>query len=310
MDLNLVRVFVTIYEAGSLTTAAERLYVTQSAVSQSLSRIRDYFDDPVFERSGRGVRPTPLAESVYPALRSALEGIDRSLEVVHAFDAASTDRVFRIALSELGEIGWLPAISQAMRKLAPHARVGVVALDSDELPEQLRRGSVDLAITAVDMKGEFERIPVKTQGYVAVMSSLNRFAHTGLSAQDYRDARRVEVASDSGAALLDDAHRRLAGVADPAARIQHFATLPTMIAQSDELIGAIPQTIAEGWEPRWDIVSRPLPFEMPPISLHLYRRSSSQHAGALMWFHEVVADVLAHSAGEFTALEGGGSSIR
>ena len=112
-DLNLTRVFVAIYEAGSLTAAGRRLFVTQSAISQSLARLRRELGDPLFERTSQGMRPTALAEAIYPQLHEGVSVIDRTLAAVTGFDPLSSERTFRIALSELGEIGWLPAIGEA-----------------------------------------------------------------------------------------------------------------------------------------------------------------------------------------------------
>ena len=105
-DLNLTRVFVAIYEAGSLTAAGRRLFVTQSAISQSLARLRRELGDPLFERTAQGMRPTALADAIYPELHEGMSVIDRTIAAVTGFDPLTSERTFRIALSELGEIGW------------------------------------------------------------------------------------------------------------------------------------------------------------------------------------------------------------
>ena len=87
VDLNLIRTFVAIYELGSLTAAAERLYVSQSAVSQSLAKLRHSVADPLFHRDGRRMVPTRLAETLYPEFRGALARIDRALDDARDFDA-------------------------------------------------------------------------------------------------------------------------------------------------------------------------------------------------------------------------------
>ena len=120
-DLNLTRVFVAIYEAGSLTAAGRRLFVTQSAISQSLARLRRELGDPLFERTAQGMRPTALADAIYPELHEGMSVIDRTIAAVTGFDPLTSERTFRIALSELGEIGWLPAIGDAMALGAPRA---------------------------------------------------------------------------------------------------------------------------------------------------------------------------------------------
>jgi DNA-binding transcriptional LysR family regulator len=303
MDLNLVRVFVTIYETGSLTVAAQQLFVTQSAVSQALGRLRDQLDDLLFDRNGRVMRPTPLADAIFPAFRDALGGIARALHAVHGFEASSSDRVFRIAFSELGEVGWLPAVFEAMHAEAPHARIDVVALDVDLLPDWLDRGSVDLAVTPADLSGRFERTFVKSQEYGVVLSRANPLA-AGMTLDDYRSAARVAVDGDSGAPLVEAAHARAGVAAAPLVTVQHFATLPLLLSRSTELVATIPVSIAGGWAASWPLVIHPLPFEMPAAGLSLYRRRTSQHPGALEWFYATVARAIAGTAGDFAVIHG------
>ena len=89
-DLNLTRVFVAIYEAGSLTAAGRRLFVTQSAISQSLARLRRELGDPLFERTAQGMRPTALADAIYPELHEGMSVIDRTIAAVTGFDPADS----------------------------------------------------------------------------------------------------------------------------------------------------------------------------------------------------------------------------
>lgn len=71
IDLNLVRVFITIYETGSVSGAASRLHVTQPSVSYALARLRDQWSDPLFKRSRDGMQPTVLASQLYGSFRSS-----------------------------------------------------------------------------------------------------------------------------------------------------------------------------------------------------------------------------------------------
>jgi DNA-binding transcriptional LysR family regulator len=302
MDLNLVRVFVTIYETRSLTLAGERLFVTQSAVSQALGKLRTQLDDPLFERVGRLMRPTPLADSVFPRFREAISQVDQALDDVRGFEAATSDRGFRIALSELGEIGWVSELFEAVHAEAPRARIEVVPLDVERLPEWLERGTVDLAITPVDLPGSFEHTVVKHQTYGVVMSSDNPLAKGPITAERYVAALHAVVASDSGAPLLREAMRRADIRIEPRVQLQHFASLSQLLAGSRELIATIPEAIAVGWASKWAIEIRELPFEMTPIELRLYQRKTTQHKGALKWFYATVARALEGSEGKFASI--------
>jgi DNA-binding transcriptional LysR family regulator len=305
MDLNLLRVFVTVYETRSLTTSASRLFVTQPAVSQALGRLRRDFDDPLFRRVGRVMEPTPLAESMFPELRDALSRIQRTLDAVHGFDAAASDKRFRVAMSELGEIGYFAAMCRAVRSVAPHVRLETVALDVDELPDQLARGTVDLAISSSPVGGAFPHVVLKSQGYAALMSAQHPLATGALSFEDYLAAPHVAVAGDSGRLNLQAALRRRGTWIDPDVTLNRFASVPPLLATSHDLIATVPDTIGEGWATAWPLVVRPLPFEMERVDVSLYRRSSTQQTAALDWLYDTAAQALRGTHGEFAAIRAG-----
>ncbi|WP_188726280.1 LysR family transcriptional regulator [Pseudoclavibacter endophyticus] len=307
MDLNLVRVFVAIFETRSLTLAGERLYVTQSAVSQSLGRLRAELDDPLFERAGREMRPTAVADGLFASFRDALMAIDRAVDAVHGFDAAASDRVFRIALSELGEIGWLANLFDAIHAVAPRVRIEVVPLDVERLEEWLQRGTVDLAVTPADLPGEFERLIVKDQAYVAAMSSAHPLATLDLTPERFLGADHVVVAGDSGLPLVEAAMRRAGLTLEPLVRVQHFATLPHLLVDTPRLIATVPASIAQGWAATLPLTLHKLPFPLAPVALRLYQRRTSQHAGALAWFATTVAQAIAGTTGEFDSIRAGGA---
>lgn len=299
-----MRVFVAVYETRSLTTAAARLYVTQPAVSQALARLRRELDDPLFEREGRTMRPTPLAETVFPGFRDAVAGIDRTIDAVHAFDPSESRRLFRIALSELGEIGWLPAILSAIRSRAPHMRLEVVPLEVDALADWLSRGTIDLAIATSHVPGGFERRLLKSQGYAVALSAANPLAEGTLDLDAYVSASHVTAGSDSGAPMLLAAQRRAGAIVESQVALRHVTALPPILAGSRELIASVPDTIAAGWAATWPLVVRPLPFPMAPVDVYLYRRSTTQHTAALDWLYATVARAVEGSSGQFFVIHG------
>lgn len=306
MDLNLVRVFVAIFEARGITAAAERLFVTPPAVSQALVKLRQQLDDPLFERIGRRMEPTHAAEALYPDLRNALLSIDRAVDGLHGFDPAASERHLRIALSELGEIGWLPTILRTVRARAPRMRIEVVPADPERLPEQLSRGSIDLAITPALLPAAFESTVIKRQSYGVAVSSDNPLAHGTLTLRRYAGAAHLRVAGDSGIGLLDAALARAGVALTPRVVVGRVAALPVALAGDTELVATVPDTIAEGWAATWPLTVRPLPFPMEPVSVRLYRRHTTQHSAALDWCYDTVARAIRGSSGQFSVIHGDG----
>lgn len=302
VDLNLMRVFVAVFETRSLTAAAERLFVTQSAVSQSLGRLRKLFEDQLFERRGGQMQPTPVAQDAYTDLREALDRVDLALSRVRDFDPSSSRRTFRIALSELGEIGWLGAILAEVRRAAPEVVVESVALDHDEIATWLDRGHVDVAVTPADTIPDVVRTRVKDQEYVAVMASAHPLAGRDLAAEDCRRTAQVTVRGDAGAATLDAALRRADAHSHRAGIVQRFASLPGLLVANPDVLAFAPRSIAEGWQDFWDLAVRDVDFEIPSLRLHVCRRGTSQNRGSLDWFYETVVRAIVTSSERFDAI--------
>lgn len=302
MDLNLVRTFVAVYEARNLTHAAGRLHVTQPAVSQALAKLRRALADPLFTRTGRTMAPTPLAQSIYPGFRDSLLSIDRALDTVHTFDPRTSDHRFRVAMSELGEIGYFPALFSAVRAEAPQVSVDVVPLDLDRLPEWLAKGTVDLAVTSLPLTGSFDHEVLKSEGYVALMGRGHPLSTHDAGQSGYLQAHHAVVSGDSGRPTLEAAWRRLGAAIIPAATVNHFASLPPLLVARDDLIATVPVSIATGWAATWPLVLRELPFELDGAEISLLRRTTAQHAAALDWFHRTVLRALRGEPGEFSAI--------
>jgi DNA-binding transcriptional LysR family regulator len=206
-----------------------------------------------------------------------------------------------MALSELGEIGWLPTIVDALSSNAPRARLEVVRLQPDLLVDALTRGTVDLAISPARLGNDLAHRRLKRESYRVAMAQSHPLADHALTVDEYRTARRIVVTGDSGTELLEAAHARLGGVAPPVVSAQHFASLPPILIDG-RFIATIPETLAQGWSTQWPLHITEVPFELPEAELHVYRRSTTQHAAALDWFYEIVSRSASRTRGFFGAI--------
>lgn len=145
LDLNLMRVFHAVFEAGNVSRAAERLGLSQPAVSHALTKLRLRFRDPLFVRTPGGVAPTAMAERLASAVRGALQMLETAVRENERFDPASSSRVFRLHMSDFGEVVFLPRLMQALHVQAPGVRLEVMQLDEKEIETALENGVIDLA---------------------------------------------------------------------------------------------------------------------------------------------------------------------
>jgi DNA-binding transcriptional LysR family regulator len=147
-DLNLLLALQVLLEERNVTRAAERLNVSQPALSKTLQKLRETFDDELFTRTAHGLIPTPRAESLGQGLPEALEQLDAILQP-EEFDAAVYDGTFRLALPAIFTEMLLPRLMQELAATAPHVRIisGDVGLD---FQERLKLGEIDFAIAVVE----------------------------------------------------------------------------------------------------------------------------------------------------------------
>ena len=153
-DVGMVRVFVAVHETLSVTTAAERLFLTQPSVSYTLGKLRRLFGDPLFVRRGHRLVPTRRAELLYPRLKELLEGLDSVMGATEAFNPATTRRTFTIMLSDVGVTGLLPGIVAAVRERSPSARLQVGALRVAQAVDSLRMGTCDAVVCTAQLDGD------------------------------------------------------------------------------------------------------------------------------------------------------------
>jgi len=146
MDLNLLVVFDALMQERSVSRAAERCYLSQPAMSNALRRLRNMLDDPLLVKTSTGMSPSPRAQALEGPLRSMLNQLEHQLRPPSPFDPATTDRHFRIALTDYGENVILPKLSEQFWQYAPHASLEIVKL-SQQLPEMaLEKGELDLVV--------------------------------------------------------------------------------------------------------------------------------------------------------------------
>jgi DNA-binding transcriptional LysR family regulator len=146
IDLNLLISLQVLIQEQNVSRAAERLHITQPAMSKTLSRLRQLFDDPLFTRSSHGMRPTPRAQELAKELGGILAGIQQ-LVAGSRFDPLTVTGEISLALSEYIGLALLPDLIASLETRAPHLSIRVISRAENQL-EQLALGALDFAIHA------------------------------------------------------------------------------------------------------------------------------------------------------------------
>jgi LysR family transcriptional activator of mexEF-oprN operon len=149
LDLNLLRVFAVVAEAGGVTEAARRLYLTQSAVSAALRRLTTAVGAPLFLRSGRGIALTNRGQRLRDGLEGHLGPLVEAALAPATFDPATADRTLRLGLSDSAELWGLPPLLRALEREAPGIRIVAIPVQFRSVAAELASG-LAAAITVAD----------------------------------------------------------------------------------------------------------------------------------------------------------------
>jgi len=154
LDLNLLQVFDAVYEAGGITAAAERLGLTQPAISNALKRLREHLADPLFERVGKQFVPTPEAQRLAPIIHEALTSIQRGLSLSEGFDPAKSERSFSMIVPDAIEPIVLNSLLERTLKKSPGIRFDVQAFHGSDFNESLLSKQIDLGFLVLPSQDE------------------------------------------------------------------------------------------------------------------------------------------------------------
>ena len=292
LDLNLLHVFDTIYREGSLTRAARALHLTQPAVSHSLSRLREHFDDPLFSRQGNQMVPTPLARRFLESMRPGLTQIQSAVNQFHAFDPANQRKTYSLALRDILESTFLPKL---MGRLESYPELEIVSqrVPRRDMETQLVAGKLDFAVDVL--------LPVSNQtGHELLRHDrlvvLARKGHPltggGLTLDKYLEAKHVLVSSRSEGPGIEDFELSRFGVQrNIRLRCQHYYAA-CRVAEGTDLLLTMPENYARIIAERADIDILTTPVDLPGIDVHLYWHKAYEREPALIWFREQLASVV------------------
>lgn len=279
IDANLLVALDVLLEERHVTRAAQRLGVTQSAMSQTLQRLRDALGDPLLVRSGRQMVPTPRGEAIGPALRAALRGLDAVLTGA-GFDPATARRTFRLASLDAYSTNLVPRLVGRLAAAGPGLDLDVAALDVDVVWEQLRARTVELAIIGPwTPPADVEAAPLLRERLVGMVRAGHPILAGPIDAAAYvRWPHAVTRITGRGGHPIDGRLAALGLSRRVIARTPYFLAAPALVAASD-LIVTVPRSAARAFAERWPVVL----FE-PPIGAPI------EYTVSMAWPNHLAAD--------------------
>lgn len=292
LDINLLVVFQLLYEERKTTAVAERLGVNQSSVSHALRRLRDVFDDPLFERTARGLQPTPFAGRIGESIGYALTTLQDSINVSDTFEPSTSERTFTLSMTDIGEIYFLPKLIPYLAAVAPGLKLSTVRDRAINLREQMETGHVDLALGLLPQLGAaFFQRRLFSQKYVCLMREGHPLARSEFNLDAFSRARHaVVVAQGTGHQRTEELLARSGIARIVRLRLPHFVAVPYIVSASD-LVVTVTEKLAERAAERFGLMIRSHPVDLPEIQINLFWHRRFHHDAGNRWLRRTIFDM-------------------
>lgn len=305
LDLNLLRVFDVVMAERNLTRAAERLSITQPAVSNALKRLKESVGEDLLTRERSGVKPTPRAEALWPEVRSALGHLRAALspgEFNPQVDAAS----FRIAMADATAAMFMPSLVAQIERSEALANVRVLPLTTRDPGALLERGDADLAIgyfpeTVAGLLAQGGDAPLRHQqlhdsAYVCVMREGHPLAQRELTLDDYCAAHHLLVSlSGRPHGLVDQALAALNRKRRIVLTVNQYFTAGRVVAHSN-LLTVLPAFFVGATGYREQVVTRPLPFHLANLHVAMLWHQRHDRVSSHQWLRARLLEAAAANA--------------
>jgi DNA-binding transcriptional LysR family regulator len=291
IDLNLLLVFHHLLILKRVSAVATLLNMSQPAVSSALGRLRTSLGDDLFLRTQRGMEPyaLQLAEPV----ATALDVLQQALVVRAAFDPKTSTRNFTIAMTDVGEMYFLPVLIGALSQHAPKVTLQIVSATSSSLKEDMSTGHIDLALGLLPhLQAGFFQQALFRQKYVCLMRKTHPLARrNALDAEAFVKAEHVRVlATGTGHGRVDISLDKQKIHRNIRLSVPHYVALGDVLKCSD-LIATVPQRFAERILKPFDLATQELPTSIDESSIHQFWHGRLHRDPGHQWLRKCVNEL-------------------
>lgn len=291
LDLNLLKTLDALLDERSVTRAADRLSLTQPAVSGMLHRLRESFGDPLFVRAQRGIVPTLRAEQLAIPIKQMLADVEALLQP-QGFDPLIASLTLNLASTDYALRAVVVPFLRALREEAPNIRIAVQPLNDQQLASQMDRGDIDLALTTPETTPTgLHAAPLFDERYVCLMRTDHPDARNGAISLDHFCALDHVLVSPSGGGfrgVTDIALERIGRARRVISSVTSFLILPELLMQSD-LIAVVPRRLV-----RHETGLRMMepPLEIPGFSKTLVWHERTHRNAGHQWVRSLLLETI------------------
>lgn len=291
-DLNLLPVFLTLMEERNVTRAAERLGITQPAMSNALNRLRDTMRDPLFIRERYGMKPTQMALELEPVVAAALASIDGIILGQQEFDPLKAERLFTIAPNGYVEFVLIPALVAHLREQAPGIKIRLTPFGNDLAETGAMSGGTDIVLGRIsDPPDNMVVQHLMDEGLACVVRREHPEICDSISREQYERLKHVNVLPPGRLrAGLFQALGQQGLHREVAVSVTHFLAVPEIIAVTD-YCATLPALICRrlASDARLKVLPVPVDLGTFPVEMawHVRHRNDPAHR----WLRSVISEL-------------------
>lgn len=293
INLNLLVSFNSLITECSVSNAAKKCHVTQAAMSNTLHQLRELFNDPLFIRESKGIKPTPKALSLHGKIRDALASIE-DVFTEEFFDPKLSKREFHLALSEHGENLLLPHLYKYISTFAPSIKLRISPYRESINDIERLSTEIDIAIGSdYGISPQVYSEKLMLENGIIIMNKRHIYANKLMTMKSYLSLKHIAVTYNAGSSIsyIDASLKKLHHSRNVIMYLTNIRTAVELVRNSD-LVGTFPKALTLSLIKKDDFVIKKMPFHIDDyrISLLYHKRYSTEPAHA--WLVSVIKKIV------------------
>ncbi|MGE8593948.1 MAG: LysR family transcriptional regulator [Acinetobacter faecalis] len=292
LDCKVLNVFLYIYKYKSVSVAAEHLGMNQPTVSNILNRVRQHYNDPLFLRIGNEMAPTELSKQLFPLISEALNKVETINNFNVAFDQATSQQQFTLAMTDVSHLVLLPKISQYLKTHAPNIRLNVRQITT-ETTYQMANGEIDLALGFLPhLENGFYQQKLFEQYYVVIASKNHpRLNDVNITTEQYLKESHIDIDAGIGHYHIENELLNLDLKRNILMRLPSYLGVGLVVQETDA-IATVPYYLSEVLLSRGNLQIFNAPISFPTYAVKQYWHMSCHHKTSHQWLRKMLHDIL------------------
>jgi len=293
VDLNLMVAFQALYKTNSVSMAAERCFISQSAMSHTLQRIRTLFDDSLFTRVGIHMEPTQRAHEIAPVIEELLHAIQTKLLIKPAFFASEFDGIWKIGLTDYAEQLFAPSIYDEIKAQSPKSQIGFYNVNRGNYRQMVESETIDIVIGSIEsLDKKFISDHLYTEDHLCLFDPDSVSFRTSLSVEEFISIEHALVSPDGHLQTkIDNELSKLGLERRVSVASRNFLTIRRLLL-GRELICIVPKRFAETEMYSHALMALPPPIPVSSFDIKLVYLKSVQQENKNSWLRQLISNII------------------